>query len=516
MVNLFKKSFIYLALMLFVLISINVESASAAEVDYIEGIYNFRNTPENSAIIGSKIARPEIGWKRYDTYYSKKLLSEPNAPTGYGGSMFYNDSTMFYNNTVTFNFYGSKFRIISAMFYTRSTSLEVSIDGDVIDIFSENVSNLNDNSGQRLVYEKNNLSLGTHVVVIKNLDTERIFEIDAIDVDGKLLAPDEIPNVESITLDKKNLELFEGDSEQLIATVTPKSAQVIWTSSDESVATVDQNGNVTAIKEGVITVTAKVKNTNLTASSVVTVKKQDMGSESITLDKNALELSENSQDKLTATILPENTNKNIVWTSSDESIATVDQFGNVRAIKEGVVTITAQVENTNLTAECIVTVKKLGGIESNSITLDRNLLELIEGSQDKLLATVIPETANVIWSSSDESIATVDQNGNVTAVHEGEAIITAKIENTDISATSTVIVKKPSNESSNAILSITLVNGITKEYDVTNKVLNDYLKWFESAQGTSTFKFTKTISPYKKVTEYIVHDKIASFEVREY
>ncbi|OXS66461.1 hypothetical protein B1B04_23870 [Lysinibacillus sp. KCTC 33748] len=151
-----------------------------------------------------------------------------------------------------------------------------------------------------------------------------------------------------------------------------------------------------------------------------------------------------------------------------------------------------------------------------SISLNRNVLELLEGSQDKLIATVTPDTAKVIWTSSDESIATVDQNGNVNAIREGEAIITAKIENTDIAATSAVIVKKPSNGSSNAILSITLVNGITKEYDVTNKVLDDYLKWFESAQDTSTFKFSKTISPYKKVTEYIVHDKIASFEVREY
>jgi uncharacterized protein YjdB len=154
--------------------------------------------------------------------------------------------------------------------------------------------------------------------------------------------------------------------------------------------------------------------------------------------------------------------------------------------------------------------------KTESITLDKNNLELLEGSSEKLTATVTPDSANVIWTSSDESIATVDKNGNVMALHEGEAIITAKIEGTDITATSTVIVKKPSNESSNAILSITLVNGITKEYDVTNKVLNDYLKWFESAQGTSTFKFSKTISPYKKVTEYIVHDKIASFEVREY
>ncbi|WP_375106174.1 Ig-like domain-containing protein [Lysinibacillus fusiformis] len=154
--------------------------------------------------------------------------------------------------------------------------------------------------------------------------------------------------------------------------------------------------------------------------------------------------------------------------------------------------------------------------EPESITLDRNVLELLEGSQDKLTATVTPDTTKVIWSSSDESIATVDQDGNVTALHEGEAIITAKIEGTDITATSTVIVKKPNNEFSNAILSITLVNGITKEYDVTNAIINNYLSWFHSAQGTSTFKFSKTISPYKKVTEYIVHDKIASFEIREY
>ncbi|MFF2796051.1 Ig-like domain-containing protein [Lysinibacillus xylanilyticus] len=342
----FKKGFIYLALLFLALVSFGVENAAASN-DYVEGVSNFNNTHENSAIIGSTITKPEIGWKRYDTYNSPKILTNLKTSSVYSGSMFYNGSTMFYNDTVTFNFYGSKFRIISAMYSTRSTSLEVNIDGDIVDIFSENVSNLNQNSGQRLAYEKNNLSLGMHVVKINNLDSKGIFEIDAIDVDGKLLASGEVPIVESITLDKNNLEL-------------------------------------------------------------------------------------------------------------------------------------------------------------------------LEGSQDKLTATVTPETAKVIWSSSDESIATVDQDGNVTALHEGEAVITAKIEGTDITATSTVIVKKPSNEASNAILSITLVNGITKEYDVTNKVLNDYLKWFDSAQGTSTFKFSKIISPYKKVTEYIVHDKIASFEVREY
>ncbi|TQR27201.1 cell adhesion protein [Lysinibacillus sphaericus] len=182
------------------------------------------------------------------------------------------------------------------------------------------------------------------------------------------------------------------------------------------------------------------------------------------------------------------------------------------------VTLTNSTRNAVNTAICELQMMEKLSIPSKpeTISLDKNNLELLEGSSEKLTATVTPDNAKVIWSSSNESIATVDQDGNVTALREGEAIITAKLENTDIAANSTVIVKKLSTESSNAILSITLVNGITKEYDVTNKVLNDYLKWFDSAQGTSTFKFTKTISPYKKVTEYIVHDKIASFEVREY
>ncbi|MGE7916687.1 Ig-like domain-containing protein [Lysinibacillus xylanilyticus] len=67
----------------------------------------------------------------------------------------------------------------------------------------------------------------------------------------------------------------------------------------------------------------------------------------MSLDRNVLELSKYRNDRLTATILPENKNENIIWTSSDESFATVDQFGNIRAIKEFVVTITAHIENTN-------------------------------------------------------------------------------------------------------------------------------------------------------------------------
>lgn len=327
-----------------------MESASAAEaVDYEEGVTNLNNTPENSAVVGSRLLKPEIGWKRYDDNHPNIIIGNPTDHAYINDKNNYKSRSSFYkkNSTATFFFSGTKFRIIGAIYSYRSLSIEISIDDNLIDNFSQNISNMNLNQTQRVTYERNNLPPGIHKVIIKNLDLSSPFEIDAIDVDGLLLSENEIPKAESITLDK-------------------------------------------------------------------------------------------------------------------------------------------------------------------------NSLELLEGSQDKLTATVTPDTAKVIWSSSDESIAAVDQNGNVTAIREGQAIITAKVENTELVATATVIVKKPISESSSAILSITLVNGITKEYDVTNAVLNNYLNWFDSAQGTSTFKFSKTISPYKKVTEYVVHDKIASFEVREY
>lgn len=237
--------------------------------------------------------------------------------------------------------------------------------------------------------------------------------------------------VVSVTLDKTSLELAIGETATLIATVKPDNAtdkNVTWTSSDESVAKV-ADGKVTAVKSGKATITAKCEDKTAECAVTVTVP-----TGSVTLDKTSLSLAVGETAQLTATVKPDDaTDKTVVWTSSDESVAEVIN-GKVTALKSGTTTITARCGGKS--AECIVTVI----VPVSSVNLDRNDLMLPVGDAATLIVKVKPDNAtskNVAWSSSNESVATV-KNGNVVAVKEGEAIISASVGN--ISASCKVVV----------------------------------------------------------------------------
>ena len=226
-------------------------------------------------------------------------------------------------------------------------------------------------------------------------------------------------STESITLDKTSLSLVVGETAQLTATVKPDDAtdkKVAWASSDESVAKVS-NGKVTAVKSGKATITAKCGDKIAECAVTVTVP-----TGSVTLDKTTLSLAVGETEQLTATVKPDDaTDKNVTWTSSDESVAKVVN-GKVTAVKSGKATITAKCGGK--TAECAVTVT----VPVTSLTLDRTTLSLAVGETAQLTATVKPDDAtdkNVSWTSSDEFVAKVD-NGKVTAVKSGKATITAK------------------------------------------------------------------------------------------
>ena len=219
--------------------------------------------------------------------------------------------------------------------------------------------------------------------------------------------------VESVTLDKNSLELKAGNNATLTATVSPEGAtnkDVTWTSDNPEVATVE-GGKVTAVSEGTAIITAKAG--DKTATCTVTVTKADVAVESVTLDKTSLELKVGNNATLTATVNPESaTNKDVTWTSDNPEVA---------AVEGGTVTAKAG----DKTATCTVTVAK-ADVEVESVTLDKNSLDLKTGDNTTLTATVNPESAtnkDVTWTSDKPEIAAVE-GGTVTAKAEGTATIT--------------------------------------------------------------------------------------------
>lgn len=254
----------------------------------------------------------------------------------------------------------------------------------------------------------------------------------------------EFVEVESITLSESNISVSAGQTHQLTATVKPDDATiktVTWTSSDEDVATVDGNGVITAKAAGSTVITATTEN-GLTATCNVLVPVE---AESVTLNTTEATISVGRTVQLTATILPEDTAvKTVTWESSAPGTASVNSDGLVTGVAAGTATITVKTSNGK-TATCEITV--VIGVES--VSLDKTEATLEVGETVTLTATVLPENAgnkSVTWHSSAENVATVDENGVVTAKAAGTATISVLTADGNKEATCTVTVTAPVTE----------------------------------------------------------------------
>ena len=200
-----------------------------------------------------------------------------------------------------------------------------------------------------------------------------------------------------------------------------------WTSSDESVATVDETGTVTAIAAGEAEITAAVKDTEMQDICVITVKVS--AKELKVPDTLEVKLNDTDETAIEAKCEPEDaSNISFDFASSDEEVATVDKDGKVKVLKAGECDITTTlVQDGEKVTEKTTHVKAFYEVES--ITLDSNEGKLTVGNSHTIKATVAPEEVaaktTIEWSSSDEKVATVDSNGKVTAVSSGNATITA-------------------------------------------------------------------------------------------
>ena len=179
----------------------------------------------------------------------------------------------------------------------------------------------------------------------------------------------------------------------------------------------------------------------------------------VTLDKSTLSLEEGATGNLVATVAPSTaTDKTVTFASSDAEVATVDNTGKVTAVKAGNADITVTTKDGNKTAKCTLTVTAKQ-IPVTGVTLDKSTLSLEVGSTATLNATVAPSNASykaVSFTSSDDAIATVDDDGLVTAVAAGSADITVvSIADGSKTAVCTLTVTEPAVEPENVQVNTT-------------------------------------------------------------
>ena len=335
-----------------------------------------------------------------------------------------------------------------------------SLDGELIDtsyaVIWRNegtgwVSNINESSG---VTGSDIEKVKRSAAIILNLDCssslkENFYVLQEIAKSfiARLIENSIDPNeVSSISLNKSSISLLKGDSDKITATVLPTTAynkKIEWSSTNASVATVDADGVVTAVGPGNAKIIAKTVDGGYTVTCSVNVIALV---ESISIDQDELQIWNGESTVLAASVLPTNaTNKDVNWSSSNKSVATVDNTGKITALSGGTTTITATAaDGTGVAASCNVTVLQ----HVTSLSLSSKSLSMCTGESHTITTTVIPSNAankNFTVASSDKTVATatkVDNSILIKSVGPGNATITAESEDGGFTASCSVDVKQ--------------------------------------------------------------------------
>ena len=283
---------------------------------------------------------------------------------------------------------------------------------------------------------------------------------------------------------KSETSLQKGQQEQIEYTYELEdglsNSDIVWTSSDNSVATVDSNGNITAIEKGETTITATCKN------AIATIKVN------VWKDENKIDILNNTISMIVNDtyvldyeyhLLNGATNSDIIWSSSDNKVVTVDNNGKITAIGDGVATITASYQDAIDSIEITVLKKDTLDIQSSELTLKiGKTLDIVYEYYFNDGAT----SEDIIWSSSNTNVVKVN-NGKIVAKLEGDAVITAK--HNDISSSVKVHVVKPDKIEfkENSIQLDTTQSGYLLLYDwYSYNTLENEIIWKSSNEEVAT------------------------------
>ena len=246
------------------------------------------------------------------------------------------------------------------------------------------------------------------------------------------------PEVSSVTISEKDVVMEKGETHQLTAEVLPANAistKVTWSSDNEFVASVDENGLVTALKGGTAIIVVLTESGQLADACTVTViahpeSIQIIEFDPVTMEETVLSdiaLEEGTEKQLTAKVSPLDTSdKRVTWSSDHPETAEVDRDGLVRAVSIGTAVITAKTNDGGLSASVTVTVTE---IPVRGIRILNEVKYLPIGKEMQIIYAIEPKNAThqeVTFESSDPGIAPVSETGAVTGVSEGEAVITVR------------------------------------------------------------------------------------------
>ena len=238
----------------------------------------------------------------------------------------------------------------------------------------------------------------------------------------------------SITAKNVPSKIDTGETATLEASVYPSNAEdktISWESSDTSILVVSSTGSLTAVGVGTATITAK---TSRGTSKKFTITVNEVMAESISIANNNTEILLEDTQTLECEFAPtKTTNKTVAWSSSDESVISVSENGEITANKLGIATITAT--HKELTDSIEIEVKPIDAesieivLPDDTETNDNGTPKINKGSTVQLKAEILPENTTykeIEWTVSDEAIATIDENGVLAANENGTITVIAK------------------------------------------------------------------------------------------
>lgn len=377
--------------------------------------------------------------------------------------------------------------------------------------------------GTDTAFEDKDLTSGKYVYTVKAIVDENaadasLYSNSVSEESEAVIIPESVTGIE-VANDYQHMGLFVGGSGKIRYSVLPSNAtntNVTFKSLNEKVAIVDANGVVTGVSEGNADIVITTEEGGFEAKCTVRVDGIDargierVGDKTVTMGLNQ---TRQLQVKITPS---DTTNKNVQWTSSNNSVATVDSNGVVTSKNSGSTIITATTHN-GLKTEFFIEVET----PVTNITLNSNEINLNPGGTFKLDATVNPSNAsnkNIKWISANESIATVDQSGNVTADVAGTTYISAVSADGKVIATCTVNVSKPV-VTKPAKVKIKSAKKKGKKVTLKWKKISDaagYVVYMKTNSGK--FKAVKTVKKAKTVKAVISLKKgnKYSFKIRAY